>query len=313
MEEKRLSAKDSKHWDKKRELTQTVEQIFYDSDNHNLNKQSKRLQKCSTLLRYSFNENGSQKLKQVSFCKVRTCPVCGWRRSKMWQTRMFQALPSLENYRWLLLTLTVKNCDVSDLNKTVKAMQSAFVKMRKRKMFASKIVGYVKALEVTRSESGQAHPHFHLMLLVKPSYFDGHNYVKKDDWANEWQACLSVDYQPVCDIRAISKGKGKGIGGAVLEVLKYETKQADLVKYPDFLMQLALQMKGTRAIELGGLIKQKLKNADDDKETDEAMITESDDSEQVKELGELWYSWSRFNKYYKLADTYQNSENFNFI
>lgn len=231
----------------------------------------------------------------------------------MWQTRMFQALPSLENYRWLLLTLTVKNCDVSDLNKTVKAMQSAFVKMRKRKMFASKIVGYVKALEVTRSESGQAHPHFHLMLLVEPSYFNGRNYAKKDDWANEWQACLSVDYQPICDIRAIKDGKGKGIGGAVLEVLKYETKQADLVKYPDFLMQLALQMKGTRAIELGGLIKQKLKNADDDKETDEAMITESDDSEQVRELGELWYSWSRFNKYYKLADTYQNSENFNFI
>lgn len=308
----RLSAKDSENWDKKRELTQTVEQIFYDSDNHNLNKQSKRLQKCSTLLRYGFNEDGQQKLKQVSFCKVRTCPVCGWRRSRMWQTRMFQALPSLENYRWLLLTLTVKNCDVSDLNKTVKAMQSAFVKMRKRKMFASKIVGYVKALEVTRSESGQAHPHFHLMLLVLPSYFT-HNYIKKDAWANEWQACLSVDYQPICDIRAIKDGKGKGIGGAVLEVLKYETKQADLVKYPDFLMQLALQMKGTRAIELGGLIKQKLKNADEVTETDEAMISENDDSEQVKELGELWYSWSRFNKYYKLADTYQNSENFNFI
>lgn len=313
MEEKRLSAKDSENWDKKRELTQTVEQIFYDSDNHLLHKQSKRLQKCSTLLRYSFNEDNSQKLKQVSFCKVRTCAVCNWRRSKMWQTRMFNALPSLENYRWLLLTLTVKNCDVSDLNKTVKAMQSAFVKMRKRKLFSSKIVGYVKALEVTRSENGQAHPHFHLMLLVEPSYFNGRNYAKKDDWANEWQACLSVDYQPICDIRAIKEGKGKGIGGAVLEVLKYETKQADLVKYPDFLQALALQMKGTRAIELGGLIKQKLKNADDDKETDEAMITESDDSEQVKELGELWYSWSRFNKYYKLADTYQNSENFNFI
>lgn len=294
------SAKDSRNWDKKRALTQSVEQIFYDSEEHKLNKQAKRLRECSSLLLYSLKDDNSIKLKRASFCKVRSCPVCTWRKSKIWQARMFEALPAFSDFRWLLLTLTVKNCDVADLKATVKAMQQAFAKMRKRKMFSSVVTGYVKALEVTRSEKGQAHPHFHIMLLVKHSYFH-HNYIKKDDWSKQWQSVLNVDYEPVCDIRSITDNKAKSIGGAVLEVLKYETKSADLVKHPDFLTVLSLQLKGSRAIELGGLVKEKLKALDEVKETDDMLITESkDEKEEVAEVAELVFCWSRFNKFYKL-------------
>jgi plasmid rolling circle replication initiator protein Rep len=293
------SAKDSNHWDAKRSLTQSVEQIFYGSEEHKLNKQAKRLKECSSLLLYSLKEDNSIKLKRASFCKVRSCPVCAWRRSKMWQRRMFEALPALSDFRWLLLTLTVKNCDVANLNNTIKAMQKAWSKLRKRKMFAGAVVGYVKSLEVTRSATGQAHPHFHIMLLVKPSYFK-HNYITKQNWALEWQDCMKLDYEPVCDVRAITDNKGKGIGGAVLEVLKYETKSADLVKHPDFLQQLALQLKGTRAIELGGLVKDKLKAAGNEAETDEMLISENTDKAELEEVSELVFGWQRFNRFYKL-------------
>jgi plasmid rolling circle replication initiator protein Rep len=295
------SVKDSNHWDTKRSLTQSVEQIFYGSDEPNLNKQAKRLKECSSLLLYSLREDNTIKLKRARFCKVRTCPVCGWRRSKMWQARMFEALPEFSNFRWLLLTLTVKNCDLENLKETIKAMQQAWSRLRKRKMFASAVVGYVKSLEITRSETGQAHPHFHVMLLVKPSYFK-HNYIKKADWSSEWQDCMKLDYEPVCDIRAITDKKGKGIGGAVLEVLKYETKSADLVKHPEFLQQLALQLKGTRAIELGGLIKDKLKAAGNEPETDEMLITENNTEAELKEVSELVFGWQRFNRFYKLLN-----------
>jgi hypothetical protein len=111
---------------------------------------------------------------------------------------------------------------------------------------------------------------------------------------------MQLDYEPICDIRAITDKKGKGIGGAVLEVLKYETKSADLIKHPDFLKQLALQLKGTRAIELGGLVKEKLKALDDAKETDEMLISENTDKDEIKEVSELVFGWQRFNRFYKL-------------
>lgn len=219
----------------------------------------------------------------------------------MWQQRMFKALPELTDFRWLLLTLTVKNCDVQDLKSTISTMQKAWSKLRRRKFFGQKIYGYVKSLEITRSENGQAHPHFHIMLLVKPSYFKN-DYMTKKAWAEEWQSVLDVDYQPVCDIRAITDKKGKGLGGAVLEVLKYEMKSAELLQYPDFLKMLALQLKGTRAIELGGLVKEKL-NAKDE-ETDEQLISESDDKQELEEVAQLVFSWSRFNRFYKLLDKF---------
>jgi plasmid rolling circle replication initiator protein Rep len=294
------SVKDSNNWDTKRSLTQIVEQIFYDSEEPKLNKQAKRLRECSSLLLFRKKKDGSIKLGRASFCKVRGCPVCAWRRSRMWQRRMFEALPEFSNFRWLLLTLTVKNCDVENLKSTIKTMQQAWSKMRKRKKFLGAVVGYVKSLEVTRSETGQAHPHFHVMLLVSPTYFAGHSYITKQDWATEWQSVLNVDYEPVCDIRAITDKKGKGVGGAVLEVLKYETKSMDLIKYPDFLEQLALQLQGTRAIELGGLVKEKLKALDDKPETDEMLISENTDKDELEEVAELVFGWQRFNRFYKL-------------
>lgn len=295
------SAKDSESWDYKRNLTQSVEQIFYEDEHVTLNKQSKRLRECSSLLLYSQKSDNTIKLARASFCKVRSCPVCNWRRSRMWQQRMFKALPELTDFRWLLLTLTVKNCEIQDLKNTISTMQKAWSKLRRRKFFGQKIVGYVKSLEITRSESGQAHPHFHVMLLVQPSYFNGQNYMTKNQWSDEWQSVLDVDYQPVCDIRAITDKRGKGLGGAVLEVLKYEMKSAELLQYPDFLKQLALQLKGTRAIELGGLIKEKL-NAKDGEETDEQLLSENEDKEELEEVAQLVFSWSRFNKFYKLIE-----------
>lgn len=298
-----FSAKDSQSWDYKRNLTQSVEQIFYEDEHVTLNKQSKRLRECSSLLLYSQRSDNSIKLSRASFCKVRSCPICNWRRSRMWQQRMFKALPELSHFRWLLLTLTVKNCEVQDLKQTISTMQKAWSKLRRRKFFGQKIVGYVKSLEITRSESGQAHPHFHIMLLVRPSYFS-HDYMTKNQWSQEWQSVLDVDYQPVCDIRAITDKKGKGLGGAVLEVLKYEMKSAELLQYPDFLKQLALQLKGTRAIELGGLVKEKL-NAKDEQETDEQLISENDsDKQELEEVAQLVFSWSRFNRFYKLLDKF---------
>jgi hypothetical protein len=51
---------------------------------------------------------------------------------------------------------------------------------------------------------------------------------------------------------------------------------------------------------LGGLVKEKLKALDEVKETDDMLITESNDKTEVEEVAQLVFGWSRFNKFYKL-------------
>ncbi|WP_162827406.1 protein rep, partial [Escherichia coli] len=74
-----------------------------------------RMSSCSGLLRFgrsTIMETGETRLplRSAQFCRDRHCPVCQWRRSLMWQARLYQALPKIvvdyPSSRWLFLTLT---------------------------------------------------------------------------------------------------------------------------------------------------------------------------------------------------------------
>ena len=47
-----------------------------------------------------------------------------------------------------------------------------------------------------------AHPHFHALLLVKPSYFTI-NYTKQGDWVEMWAKALRADYLPSVNVKAV--------------------------------------------------------------------------------------------------------------
>lgn len=297
------NAKDAK-FDSHRSATQSIEKIFTDGEEFHV-RQAGRLSQCSGVLSFGWqddNETGESKLKlkQARFCHIRSCPVCQWRRSMAWQARMFTAMPKLSEqfltHRWLMLTLTVRNCEVSELKATIKHMQQSFKRLRERKDFPAH--GYIKSLEVTRSENGEAHPHFHILMMVPRSYFQGYSYIKTERWAELWQESLRVDYSPVVDVRSVKskhKDRPHDISAAVVEVLKYETKVADLEQHPEFLRQLAKQLVRVRAVEVGGILKEYLKT--DEPITDAELIMT--DEERLEELkGHVTFNWNRSIKHY---------------
>lgn len=123
----------------------------------------------------------------------------------MWVARFYQAFPKIyvdhPELRYVLLTLTVRNCRVLELRQTIKAMNDAWQRMTQRKFWPA--VGFVRSLEVTRAKDGLAHPHFHCLLAVPPGYFTGRKYISTAKWAELWQEALRADYTPICDARAI--------------------------------------------------------------------------------------------------------------
>ncbi|WP_162825233.1 protein rep, partial [Escherichia coli] len=62
----------------------------------------------------------------------------------------------------------------------------------------------IRATEVTRGNDGSAHPHFHCLLRVQPSWFNGKNFVKHERWVELLRDCLRVNYEPNIDIRAVN-------------------------------------------------------------------------------------------------------------
>jgi plasmid rolling circle replication initiator protein Rep len=123
----------------------------------------------------------------------------------MWVSRFYHAFPNIyrdhPDWRYLFLTLTVKNCSIYELKDTVNDMNAAFKRLTERKTWPA--FGFLRSLEVTRSKDGTAHPHFHLLLAVPSGYFVGRKYISTAKWAAMWQECLRIDYTPICDVRIV--------------------------------------------------------------------------------------------------------------
>jgi len=142
-----------KPWDLHRTAAVDVQAMYADGGEE-FDRFAARMNDCSWWLRFtapvdpSTGEIGQQKLDKASFCRVRHCPVCQWRKSLMWKARFSAALPSLEaqhpTARWLFLTLTVRNCDVTDLRETLAAMNKAWRRFMLRDEVAGVVLGYVR-------------------------------------------------------------------------------------------------------------------------------------------------------------------------
>jgi len=302
-----LSPKD-KPWDNHRAIADTVQGLYKSS---RYDRYGDRIGTCAKLLEYALTSNDDGdvafKLQTAHFCRVRHCPVCQWRRSLKWQAKMFEAMPKIQEqyktHRWVFLTLTVRNCDLQDLRDTVLDMNNAFARLTKLKRFPA--IGWIKSVEVTRnSETGKAHPHFHCLMLVPPSYF-GKAYIKQEDWRLLWQRCMRVDYLPVVNIKSVKPKKNKltgeidDIGQAIVETFKYSVKESDLIADANWLLELTNQLHQTRAISIGGVLKNFLKEEKDD---DDLIHVDGNNQEITDDSFKMFFGWREAVKRYRKLD-----------
>ena len=297
-----LSAKD-KPWDTHRAESDQIENHYKGTE---FQSYSDRIHFCSEFLNFVLrptqNDALKLKLKGARFCRVRTCMVCSWRKSLMYKARVYKSLPRfLEDYpkyRFLFLTLTVKNCKINDLRKTITWMNQSFTRLSRLKAFPGE--GWIKSVEVTKGKRGDAHPHFHCLLAVKSSYF-GRDYLSQKKWCEIWQKSLRVDYQPILDVQAV-----KAIGdltSLVAEIVKYQTKPTHLigqglVSDKEWFLEYTRQIANTKALSIGGVFREYFRDLEKEPED---LIGE-DESDCSEDFGDLIFNWRRHEKKYRLLD-----------
>lgn len=237
-------------------------------------KKSHRVHGCAEKLAFAVDSNGKKKLYQAWFCKSRLCPMCQWRRSLKVTYELKKVLKTaIEEYpkaEFLFLTLTVKNCNGTELKSTLKKLTAAFNKLSKYKKVTKNLLGYVRSTEITVNETdGSYHSCLHVLLMVKSTYFKGHdNYITQNEWAELWKRASKLDYTPVVNVKQIYDKKGKGaLNSAVLEVAKYQLKSKDYLNDDvddeinlRHLKDLEEALAGTRQYGYGGVLKEIARN-----------------------------------------------------
>ena len=209
-------------------------------------------------------------IEDARWCHVRQCPMCQFGRTSKQRARFFKAfgLHSLPD-NFAFLTLTVRNCPLSQLRQTLCEMTKGWDRFTKRRTFP--VNGWLRSMEVTmqrdrsvgkncgaavRSPDGElmCHPHFHILMQMEDDYFVK-GVKNKDWWIDEWQSAVRVDYRPSIAIRKIRAVEGGDFGKAVLETLKYTVKPGDFSAYPEsaeWLYGITEQLHGLRALRVGG-------------------------------------------------------------
>lgn len=167
-----------------------------------------------------------------------------------------EAIKQEPKARFLFLTLTVRNVKGEDLNKTITSLTQSFDRLFRRAKVKKNLLGYLRSIEVTHNEKEKTyHPHIHVLMMIRPSYFKGGGYISQKEWGEMWSRSLKVDYYPIVDIRVV-KQSYQGIEKAIVETAKYPVKPMNLdVTDKQVVDDLYQGLYRKRQLGFGGLFK----------------------------------------------------------
>lgn len=286
-------------------LSERIAQTYLKTDLIGKEKLSADIKRCGkTLVMAREKETGKMKVVEALFCQKRMCSLCAFRRSLKNYSNIKSIIsePEYKNLQWVFITLTIKNCQSDELENTIHRLLNAFKKMTACKTTAFRMAfkGWFRALEVTyNSDTGEYHPHIHILACVDDEYFHSKHFFKTEDMVKHWRKFLNkadyetkenrlitgghrnkeiaihttkikhkyepIDYDPVCYIEKVYDSNEKQIA----EVAKYTVKPVDYSDKAEVLKTLTQALERKRCSALGGIMKQtaqrlKLENTEEE-------------------------------------------------
>lgn len=239
---------DGLRWTEARAMADVVSAAYRRDPDERVRRWGYRMAECGQHITVAYDPEGDgyrRQVVQANLCRVRTCPICAWRRAERLAAEIGQrvrALCSPGGMIPMMLTLTVRNCHVSELRETVKAMLSGWSRLRKRTLLVRCVTHWTRSIEITRGRGhirGDSHPHMHCLLLAHP---DQAAALLSADWQGMWRDVMRLDYSPVTHIMPLD------VAGNVAEALKYTVKPHNLAEHAvsGWLGSVALALDGIR-------------------------------------------------------------------
>jgi plasmid rolling circle replication initiator protein Rep len=225
----------------------------------------------------------------------------------------------------VFISLTVRNCTGEELLCKVGEIFQGWKNFNEHRKVRKIVIGWFRALEVeydgdeTISEeryerntgyynrigikAGDAnpnydtfHPHIHAILMMEKSYFKSIDYMHTTDWVKLWRTSMGLDYDPVCDIRAVKKENARH--KEVAEVAKYTFKDNEILTHDNDLTDKLVDTLGDalryrRLFAFGGLLKEVAKELGAERPDEGDLVNIDDESvrEDIATLLEV-YRWN---------------------
>jgi hypothetical protein len=231
-----------------------------------------------------------------------------WRHSLWLHVMLCALLAAYLNinplHQGLLLTLTIRNVSAGELKNAVDRLLGAFRKLFRYKRIVGSVDAWWRVVEITRNpDTGELHPHLHIILMVPPEYFkrSADLYIAQAEWVCLFRKALVVDYDPVCDNRALV-----GVGGgapldevgkkSLFEACKYVCEPGMFIdgEMADFpLQEIHEAVHGRRLVGLSKTLRHLSKELTQPDDVPDDFKPESRLPEGAILLGRETYQWQR--------------------
>jgi plasmid rolling circle replication initiator protein Rep len=293
-------------------------------------KKANRVWWCSGCLTFIKNTGtGEMSLKTANFCRERLCPMCQWRRSLKVFCQVSKVMDVVQQRRDdlepVFISLTERNCAGEELKNRIGEIFQGWGNFSDHYKIRKIVVGWFRALEVEYDgdeiiseeryerntgyynrigiKAGDAnpncdtfHPHIHAILMMEKSYFKSKDYMHTTDWVKLWRTSMGLDYDPICDIRAVKKNKARQ--KEVAEVAKYTFKDNEILTHDNDLTDKLVGILGDalryrRLFAFGGLLKDVAKELGAER-PDEGDLVNVDDEKVREDIATLLevYCWN---------------------
>lgn len=196
-----------------------------------------------------------------------------------------------DGYDVLHVVLTVRNVRGSLLRDQITKMYKSFSSLTHEPALTG-WKGSLRFLEVSYNRDDKTyHPHLHVLVAVRASYFVSRYYVSQEKLVRLWRAALDLDYDPMVHIRKCDPR-------AILEVAKYCVKPFDFAECdPAETLRIYrcfdFVLHSRRLIQSYGVMRQLIRDC----KLDDTLDDEPDREYSVEELQDQ-LSESRFHRVY---------------
>lgn len=291
----KLQQEIEKNFQDKKKYSEYLSHIYYEIG---LKNRALKVLDCGSFLEFKVNEEKA-KLQLANFCKDRLCPMCNWRRSLKIFAQVSKVMNNMpDDYEFIFLTLTVKNCTSEELSKTVNILYDGWRYLyNKNPKFKRVIKGTFRTFECTLNSNprslyyGTYHPHLHCTLAVKKGYFTSKDYISQDEMKQLWKKACNLDYDPIIHIEKVylkddngeKQTEGIDLAKAVAEATKYAVKSSDYLdpydmeKSCEIVKTFLDALSGRRLCSWSGIFSKIRKQLDlDDAESGDLIHTDDD-------------------------------------
>jgi plasmid rolling circle replication initiator protein Rep len=271
--------KDNKRKESNLQLTKVATELVENERISLSEKRLKAIEECGTFLQFATDKKiEHRKLFTANFCHNRYCPICS-RNKSLKDAKDVKILTEYLRdlgFEFLFATFTAPNCSQEELKAEITKYNQALSRMFKTEKY-NFIQGYIRKLEITYNDNKESksyntwHPHFHLLICVKKSYFKK-SYVSKQEWLMDWRKAMRDSSITQVDVKKVSLGRKNNIDKSILEITKYITKDFDFYKDSSVFEHFFKGTKGKRMFAFSGVFKnakKKLKNKELEKYSDE--------------------------------------------